>query len=39
MRKIKEVWDSQFGEGTKYDLDYGKLMILALCVYIAFFKD
>ena len=22
-------------EGTKYDLDYGKLLIIALCVYIA----
>ena len=23
------------GEGTKWDLDYGKLIIIALCVYIA----
>ena len=23
------------GEGTDFDLDYGKLIILALCVYIA----
>jgi len=25
----------KFGEGTKFDLDYGKLVILFLCVYIA----
>lgn len=25
----------RFGEGTAFDLDYGKLVILALCVYIA----
>ncbi len=24
-----------YGEGTKYDLDYGKLLIITLCVYIA----
>ena len=24
------------GEGTKWDLDYGKLIIIALCIYIAF---
>jgi hypothetical protein len=24
-----------YGEGTKYDLDYGKLLIIALCIYIA----
>ena len=23
------------GEGTKWDLDYGKLIIIALCIYIA----
>ena len=23
------------GEGTAWDLDYGKLTILALCIYIA----
>jgi hypothetical protein len=26
----------KFGEGTDFDLDYGKLLIIALCVYIAF---
>jgi hypothetical protein len=25
----------KFGEGTKTDLDYGKLVILFLCIYIA----
>ncbi len=30
---------SERGEGTKWDLDYGKLIIIALCVYIAFIKD
>ena len=24
-----------FGEGTVWDLDYGKLLILFLCIYIA----
>jgi len=23
------------GEGTDWDLDYGKLLIIALCIYIA----
>ena len=26
----------KFGEGTDFDLDYGKLFIIGLCVYIAF---
>ena len=25
----------KFGEGTRWDLDYGKLAILFLCIYIA----
>ena len=25
----------RFGEGTNFDLDYGKLVIIALCLYIA----
>ena len=25
----------RFGEGTDFDLDWGKLVILGLCVYIA----
>ena len=24
-----------FGEGTVWDLDYGKLLILFICIYIA----
>ena len=27
--------ESKYGEGTKWDLDYGKLAILFLCIYIA----
>ena len=25
----------KFGEGTDFDLDYGKLFIIGLCIYIA----
>ena len=35
MKKIKEMWEDSYGEGTKFDLDYGKLTILFLCIYIA----
>ena len=28
----------KYGEGTKTDLDYGKLVILGLCIYIAIQK-
>ena len=35
MKKLKEMWDASYGEGTKFDLDYGKLVILGLCIYIA----
>jgi len=28
-------FQKRFGEGTAFDLDYGKLVILAVCVYIA----
>lgn len=34
-KSIKQMWDDAYGEGTKFDLDYGKLIILFLCVYIA----
>ena len=34
-KSLKELWDNQYGEGTRFDLDYGKLIILALCIYIA----
>ena len=29
------MWEDSYGEGTKFDLDYGKLIILGLCIYIA----
>tara|TARA_B100000579_G_C22836946_1_gene859358 strand:+ start:1555 stop:1674 length:120 start_codon:yes stop_codon:yes gene_type:complete len=35
MKTIREAWEKSYGEGTKFDLDYGKLIILFLCVYIA----
>ena len=28
-------FEKRFGEGTAFDLDYGKLLIIALCSYIA----
>jgi len=31
----KNAFEKKFGEGTVFDLDYGKLLIIALCVYIA----
>ena len=34
----KEWFQKKFGQGTVFDLDYGKLAILALCIYIAFIK-
>ena len=37
--KIKfEVWNKRFCEGTNFDLDYGKLLIIALLVYHIFFQ-
>ena len=35
MRKIKDMWEKSYGEGTKFNLDYGKLIIVFLCIYIA----
>lgn len=32
---MKKQFEKRFGEGTAFDLDYGKLTILALCIYIA----
>jgi len=32
--KLSEL-KTKFGEGTDFDLDYGKLFIIALCIYIA----
>ena len=31
----KNAFEAKFGEGTAFDLDYGKLLIIALCIYIA----
>ena len=28
-------FSKKYGEGTKFDLDYGKLLIIGLCIYIA----
>ena len=33
--KQKNAFEERFGEGTAFDLDYGKLLIIALCIYIA----
>ena len=27
--------ERKYAEGTKFDLDYGKLLIIGLCIYIA----
>ena len=35
MKTIREMWERSYGEGTKFDLDYGKIIIIGLCVYIA----
>ena len=35
---MKEYFEKKFGQGTAFDLDYAKLLIVALLVYIAFFK-
>jgi len=32
---MKKQFEKRFGEGTAFDLDYGKLLIIALCTYIA----
>ena len=35
MKSIKDMWEKSYGEGTKFDLDYGKLVIIGLCIYFA----
>ena len=35
-KREKNAFEQNFGEGTAFDLDYGKLLIIALCIYIAF---
>ena len=34
-QREKKAFERNFGEGTAFDLDYGKLLIIALCIYIA----
>tara|TARA_B100001057_G_scaffold114157_1_gene112474 strand:+ start:698 stop:961 length:264 start_codon:yes stop_codon:yes gene_type:complete len=35
FEKTINRFKEKYGEGTAADLDYGKLIILALCIYIA----
>jgi hypothetical protein len=35
---MNKWFERNFGEGTRFDLDYGKLLIIALLIYIAFFE-
>ena len=35
IAREKNAFERNFGEGTAFDLDYGKLLIIALCIYIA----
>jgi len=35
MNRHLEAMRKKYGEGTAADLDYGKLIIIGLCVYIA----
>jgi hypothetical protein len=32
---MEKDFNKKYGEGTKFDLDYGKLLIIGLCIYIA----
>tara|TARA_B100000575_G_C22953266_1_gene551199 strand:- start:670 stop:795 length:126 start_codon:yes stop_codon:yes gene_type:complete len=34
-KQQKNAFEEKFGEGTAFDLDYGKLLIIGLCIYIA----
>ena len=34
-KRQKSAFERNFGEGTAFDLDYCKLLIIALCIYIA----
>ena len=35
VEREKNAFEKNFGEGTAFDLDYGKLLIIALCIYIS----
>jgi len=32
-------FEQKFGEGTAFDLDYGKLLIIGLLIYQIFFQN
>jgi len=32
----KNAFEANFGEGTAFNLDYGKLVIIALLIYVAY---
>ena len=34
-----EKFEQKFGEGTSFDLDYGKLLIIGLLIYHVFFQN
>ena len=34
-----EKFEQKFGEGTSFDLDYGKLLIIGLLIYHIFFQN
>ena len=34
VEREKNVFERNFGEGTAFDLDYGKLLIIAICIYV-----
>ena len=38
MKDTIEAFKKKYGEGTAADLDCGKLLIIGLLIYIAFFK-
>tara|TARA_R110000824_G_scaffold394601_1_gene594554 strand:+ start:1001 stop:1156 length:156 start_codon:yes stop_codon:yes gene_type:complete len=33
--KIINIYNASVGEGTAFDLDYGKIVLIVLCLYIA----
>jgi len=38
MKETIKKFKQKYGEGTAADLDYGKLLMISLLIYIAFFK-
>ena len=39
MKNLLKKFQEKYGEGSAADLDYGKLLIIGLLIYIAFFKE